>query len=126
MILVDTSVWIDHFRKPDPQLVGLLGDDAVWAHPMVIGELAVGSFAKRKEILAMLQGLWQMEVAYDQEVLDFIEKFNLFGIGIGYIDAHLLASLRLTPRAEFWTRDKRLAAAAERLGFNVFKTNRLH
>jgi len=116
VILVDTSVWIDHFRRPDPQLLDLLTHDAVWAHPMVIGEIAAGSMAKRKEILAMLKGLWQLEIAYDQEVLDFIEQHGLFGIGIGYIDAHLLASLRLTPRTKLWTRDKRLAAAARRLG----------
>jgi len=115
VILVDTSVWIDHFRCSDPQLVALLGDNAVWSHPLVIGELAVGSMAKRNEILAMLKRLQRLEPAFDHEVLAFIEDNSLFGLGIGYIDANLLASLRLAPRIKLWTRDKRLKACAKKL-----------
>lgn len=116
MILVDSSVWIDHFRRADPALTALLNGAQVLSHPFVIGELALGSFRERVEILGALHGLPMATVADDSEVLDFIDRYRLFGRGIGYIDAHLLASVRLTIDAVLWTRDKRLQTAAVELG----------
>ena len=115
MILVDTSVWIDHLRSGNPQLARLLDGADVLAHPFVIGELALGSLRNRKEIIALLQALPRATVAADAEVLRLIEQERLYGAGIGYVDAALLAATRLTPDAALWTRDRRLSAAAARL-----------
>ncbi len=115
MILVDTSVWIDHFRHTDTALAQLLSNQQVLAHPFVIGELALGNLKQRETILSALQNLPQATAAHDDEVLRFIGLQSLFGLGIGYIDAHLLAAVKLTPNTSLWTRDKRLLAAAERL-----------
>ncbi len=111
MILVDTSIWIDHFRNTDITLVKLLNSQQVLAHPFVIGELALGNLQQRESILSALQNLPQATTAHDDEVLHFIGLQSLFGFGIGCIDAHLLAAVRLTPNALLWTRDKRLLAA---------------
>lgn len=116
MILVDTSVWIDHLRTGDPQLVGLLQDGHVLAHPWVLGELALGHLSRRSEILGLLHNLPQASVATDVEVLTLIENQHLFGLGIGYVDAHLLAATLLTPDARLWTRDKQLETIAVRHG----------
>ncbi len=116
MILVDTSIWIDHLRLHDERLARLLNDGQVLTHPFVIGELALGSPSNRNDLLSALHALAQTWVATDAEVLHLIEKEQLFGIGIGYIDAHLLAAVRLTPASVLWTRDKRLLAACTRLG----------
>lgn len=116
MILVDTSVWIDHLRAGDVVLGELLKSGRVLAHPFVIGELALGSLAERGLVLGALRRLRQAVVAKDHEMLEFIALRFLYGCGIGYVDAHLLTSARLTPGASVWTRDKRLRAAAERLG----------
>lgn len=115
MILVDTSVWIDHLRHRDPRLAGLLDANRVLAHPIVIGELALAGIRQRNVILRALQDLPQTKVATDREVLDFINRQTLVGLGIGYIDAHLLAAARLTDGASLWTRDRRLHAVADRL-----------
>jgi predicted nucleic acid-binding protein len=115
VILVDTSVWIDHLRSGDTILTGLLDDDQVLAHPFIIGELALGNLRQRETLLADLRNLPQALAASDAEVLHFIQREGLFGIGIGYLDSHLLAATRLTQDASLWTRDKRLSAAAERL-----------
>ena len=114
MILVDTSVWIDHFDKHDPLLFSLLGDESVAMHPFVLGELAMGNLVRREAVLVMLNQLPQVILGEDAEVLSFIEEQTLFGQGIGYIDAHLLVSARLTPGTLLWTRDRRLHAAAIR------------
>ena len=116
MILVDTSVWIDHLRAGSPELVGLLQDDQVLAHPWVTGELALGNLSGRRDILGLLRNLPQATVATDVEVLALIDNQHLFGLGIGYVDAHLLAATMLTSDARLWTRDKRLAAVAARRG----------
>ena len=116
MILVDTSIWIDHLRQRDERLSKLLNQGLVLAHPFVIGELALGSLQNRAVILGALQDLPQAPVATEGEVLSFIEQNALYGIGIGYIDAHLLAAVRLSPGATLWTRDKRLLAAGTGLG----------
>ena len=94
---------------------GLLEQRRVLAHPFVTGELSLGSLRQREIVLSSVQELPQAEVARDDEVLHFIGHKALFGLGIGYVDAHLLASVQLVPRASIWTRDKRLLAPAERL-----------
>ncbi len=116
MILVDTSVSIDHLRAGDQKLGALLQDGKVLAHPWVIGELALGQFSRRSEILGLLRNLPQAKVATDAEVLNLVESQQLFGLGIGYVDAQLVAATMLTTSAGLWTRDKRLAAVAAQLG----------
>jgi predicted nucleic acid-binding protein len=115
VILVDTSVWVDHLRAGDRTLVRLLENSQVLVHPFVIGELALGNVRQRANLLAELQNLPQAPVASDQEVLRFIELHELFGLGIGYVDAHLLAAVRLSAGSSLWTRDKRLLAIAVHL-----------
>lgn len=116
MILVDTSIWIDHLRAGEPRLATLLRDGHVLAHPWVIGELALGQLSRGSEILGLLNNLPRAQTATDMEVLDLVENRHLFGLGIGYVDAHLLAATLLTTGAGLWTRDKRLASAAAALG----------
>ena len=116
MILVDTSIWIDHWRNSDERLMGLLEAGQVLVHPFVVGELALGNLLHRQQVLTALQDLPQATMATDAEVLGFIDQVTLAGSGIGYIDAHLLAAVRLTPGAQLWTRDKRLLLAGVRLG----------
>jgi predicted nucleic acid-binding protein len=115
VILADTSVWIDHLRHTDGILTYLLSRQQVLTHPLVIGELAVGHLRPRDVVLKTLQELDRAIAARDDEVLRLIERERLFGLGLGYVDAHLLASVRLTPGTFLWTRDKRLSAVAERL-----------
>ena len=115
MILVDTSVWIDHLRAGDVGLTALLDRSQVLMHPFVVGELACGNLSNRMEILRLLQDLPQISVATDPEVLLFIERHRLMGRGVGYVDAHLLAATMLANPAQLWTRDQRLAAVAESL-----------
>ena len=119
MILVDTSVWIDHLRHGDAELARLLNTGQVLTHRFVVGELALGSLQNRNIVLSTLQNLPQATIASDEEVLHFIGHHALFGTGIGYIDAHLLAAVRLSPGALLWTRDKRLLAESVRLGLCV-------
>jgi len=116
LILVDTSVWVDHLRSGDAQLVDLLERGAVLMHPFVVGEIACGSLSDRSSILELLEDLPAAVVAEGEEVLAFIERHVLHGKGIGYVDVHLLASVVLTEGASLWTRDKRLRIAAEDLG----------
>ena len=115
MILVDTSVWIDHLRKGSDTLIEILERDEVMTHPFVIGELACGNLKDRHEVLGLLAALPSANVASDDEVLLFIEQHRLMGKGIGYVDAHLLASATLTGETWFWTGDKRLRAVAATL-----------
>lgn len=119
MILVDTSVWVDHLRHGEPELSGLLNTGRALAHRFVTGELALGNLKHRDVVLGALQGLPQASVATDEEVLGFIDRHSLFGLGIGYVDAHLLAAVRLSPGTSLWTRDKRLLAASARLGLSA-------
>ena len=116
MILVDSSVWVDHLRNGNTTLARMLDNGRVLAHPFVTGELALGNLRQRELILAALQDLPQAVVAGETEVLGFIDRQGLYGCGIGYVDAHLLASARLTSGGSLWTRDKRLHAVADRLG----------
>ncbi|NBS76591.1 MAG: type II toxin-antitoxin system VapC family toxin [Betaproteobacteria bacterium] len=115
MILVDTSVWIDHLRQGDSSLKQLLAQAQVMCHPMVVGELACGNLKSRSMVLALLADLPSASVASEAEVLGFIQAQSLFGLGIGYVDVHLCASAKLHG-VHLWTRDKRLQAAAVRLG----------
>lgn len=115
MILVDTSVWVDHLRRGDPRLVELLERSIVIVHPFVVGEIACGSLHDRASILELLQDLPAAAVAEGDEVLQFIDRHDLHGRGIGYVDVHLLASVALTEGAKIWTRDKRLRLVAEML-----------
>ena len=116
MILIDTSVWVDHLRKGDPQLADLLERGVVIMHPFVLGEIACGSLADRSSILELLQDLPAAVVADGEEVLGFIERHGLHGKGVGYIDVHLLASVALTADGvRLWTRDRRLSAMAAEL-----------
>jgi predicted nucleic acid-binding protein len=116
VILVDTSVWVDHLQAGDETLKSLLEDGHVLGHPFVIGEIALGNLRQRDLILDTLRELPQAAVASDGEVLRFIDRQALFGRGIGYVDAHLLAAVRLTADARLWTRDRRLQAVAIQLG----------
>jgi predicted nucleic acid-binding protein len=115
VILADTSVWIDHLRSSDAMMVSLLGSRSILSHPYVVGEIALGTLRQRSAILAALHGLPKAIVATDMEVFQFIERQGLAGLGIGYVDAHLLASTRLTSGSSLWTRDKRLLSVAARL-----------
>ena len=114
MILVDTSVWVDHLNKGDAGLIELLGKGLVLMHPFVIGEIALGNLRQRSSILSYLHDLPVASAASEAEVLTLIETARLHGTGIGYIDAHLLAAAKLNGAA-LWTRDTRLLKQAERL-----------
>jgi predicted nucleic acid-binding protein len=119
MILVDTSVWVDHLQRGNAQLAEQLGKGQVLAHPFVLGELALGSLQQRAKVLDAMQNLPMAAVASSDEVLTFIGTHALHGMGIGYVDAHLLASSRLSPPARLWTLDKRLQAAAHQMGLSA-------
>lgn len=116
MILADSSIWIDHIRQARPALLSLLHDEMVLIHPFVIGEIALGSIKDRTRVVAELSGLLRSEVAEHDEVMTLVERHSLFGKGIGYVDAHLLAATLLTPGTRLWTDDRRLANAADQLG----------
>lgn len=115
MILADTSVWVDHLRLGDRRLAGLLETGQVLVHPFVIGELSLGNLRRRAVVLGALRDLPTVVAASDAEVMRFIEHHGLPGLGVGYVDAHLLAAVRLTPGASLWTHDRRLAMVAQRL-----------
>lgn len=118
MILVDTSVWVDHLRAGDPELSGLLNTGHVLMHPFVLGELACGNLQNRREILLLLRDLPVAATVTDDEALFFIERHTLMGRGIGYVDVHLLSSTAMSGSTQLWTRDRRLHAAADSLGLS--------
>ncbi len=115
MILVDTSVWIDHLRSGDERLANLLNRSEVVIHPFVVGELAGGNLRQRNEVLRLLNDLPQVVVASQEEVLHLIGHKELMGLGIGFIDAHLLASATLTDTTSLWTHDKQLQRVTRKL-----------
>ncbi len=117
MILVDTSVWISHFRENNDYLVSLLDDNKVLSHPYVIGELACGNLRNRTNILNLMNKLPSALIAEPDEIMHFIEFHRLMGRGIGYVDVCLLASARLT-NAQLWSLDKRLQQSASLLALN--------
>jgi predicted nucleic acid-binding protein len=113
-VLVDTSVWVDHLRRRNATLVELLEHTRVWTHSFVIGELACGNLANRRQLLDSLAALPQVPAAHHEEVLEFMEARRLMGRGLGWIDVHLLASATLEG-VQLWTVDRRLAAVAREL-----------
>jgi predicted nucleic acid-binding protein len=115
MILVDTSVWIDHLRRGNPRLKALLLETRTLTHPFILGELACGSIQNRQGVISLLRTLPECACAEHDEVLALLENERLYGRGIGWIDAHLLASARLS-RSGLWTLDRRLARIASTLG----------
>ena len=117
MVLVDTSIWVSHFRTGDHHLQELLVDEQVLCHPFILGELTCGGLKNRKEIIALLKALPGAITSETDEILEFIEYQKLIGVGIGLVDVHLLASALLT-KALLWTSDRSLRAAATRL--NIF------
>ena len=117
MILVDTSVWVDHLRSGNPLLTELLEQNRIFMHPMVLGELACGNLQNRRQLLQLWQSLDVLQAVSHDEALYFIEHNGLMGKGIGYVDVHLLASAALIAGAKLWTRDKRLAQVAGELGY---------
>lgn len=117
MILVDTSIWIDHLRKTDLKLFNLLQKGEVCIHPFIVGEIACGNLINRVEIIQLLKALPEVQVASDGEVMQFIENIQLYGKGFGYIDIHLLASSFIN-KVSLWTKDKRLSAIYSELNLN--------
>lgn len=119
MILVDTSVWIDHLHRAEPGLERLLGDDLVATHDGVIEELALGSIRQRDEVIGLLAALIRVPRVRHEELMQFVDREQLWGRGLSVIDVQLLGSARLA-RAAIWSRDKRLVAAAADLGVGTF------
>ena len=115
-VLIDTSVWVDHFRQNNAALAHLLGHDLAMVHPLIVGELACGTPPNRIQTLSDLGGLRQTQQAGLREAMDFIEREQLFGLGCGLVDILLLASTLMTPGVELWTLDRRLCSLAERFG----------
>jgi predicted nucleic acid-binding protein len=115
MILADTSIWIDHFRRSDPHFVEFLDRGEIVVHPFVIGELVLGYVPRIAEMIDDLRKLPKAAVAGTDEVLNFIARRKLSGSGIGYVDVHLLAAAALAPETFLWTRDKRLHDVAQSL-----------
>jgi predicted nucleic acid-binding protein len=116
VILADTSVWVHHVRHGDEDLRRLLEAGDVLIHPFVVAEVAMGNLSRRETFLDDLRKLPKALVATDNEAMALMERERLYGLGIGYVDLHLLASVRLTPEAALWARDGRLNEVARRLG----------
>lgn len=116
MILVDTSVWVDHLRLGNPTLSQLLGQGQVSMHPMIIGELVCGNLHNRAQLLSLWRNLPSSAEASHEEAIYLLEAHELMGKGIGFIDLHLLASTQLSTHTRLWTLDKRVAGIAESLG----------
>ncbi|MEK6355290.1 MAG: PIN domain-containing protein [Burkholderia cenocepacia] len=124
-VLIDTSVWVDHFRDRNQTLFELLALDAVLMHPMVLGELACGTPpAPRLRTLNDLGLLQECNQASMSEVMAFVEREKLYGMGCGLVDLTLLASTLITPGARFWTLDRRLAALADRFSVEFRSTSK--
>jgi len=119
MIMADTSVWVDHLRKGDATLLELLGKNQICIHPFITGEIALGHLKNRKTILRALQGLPNVSVATNDEVMHFIGQRNLYGKGIGFVDVHLLAAVQQAGNCSIWARDKRLSSVADSLQLAV-------
>ena len=118
MMLIDTSVWIDHLRRGNDALVELLDDAGVWCHPFIRGELACGHLGNRQEILSLMEALPESPLADHEEVMTLVESRRLMGRGLGWVDVHLLASAMLAG-IPLWTRDRRLAGVAEEMGLGL-------
>jgi predicted nucleic acid-binding protein len=116
VILVDTSVWIDHLHATEPELVDLLARDEVGSHPMVVEEMALGSLKGRSSVISLLSALHRFPSLSHEEILDFVDARRLWGRGLSAADVHLLGSVLLERGSDLWTRDKRLLAAAADAG----------
>ena len=116
MVLADTSVWVDHLRSGSPELSRLLERSLVMTHPFIVGELVLGNLANRDRVLQYLRNLPVTRVASDDEVLLLVETQRLMGRGIGWVDAHLLASALLSSPVRLFSRDRRLRQLAAELG----------
>ncbi len=123
MVLVDTSVWVSHFREGNTRLERLLNDGAVVCHPFIVGELACGNLKHRGEILSLLKSLPMADEAEHEEIMRFIERYQLMGLGLGYIDVHLFASAVLT-NVPIWTLDRRLNDVSKKLSLSFKKIAR--
>jgi predicted nucleic acid-binding protein len=119
VILVDSSIWVDHLRAANTTMIRLLDNAEVLGHPFVVGELALGNLPRRVSLLRDLNDLPAAAVATHEEAMLLLEREQLHGQGVGYVDLHLLAATRLTPGARLWSRDNRVGAAAERLGLKA-------
>ena len=119
MILADTSVWVDHFRKKDTELYRQLQRNNVSIHPFIVTELVLGNLPHRQKTIAALDLLPTVKLAQIGEVRRMIEAHSLFQRGIGFVDTHLIASTFITPHTALWTRDKRLRDVAATLGLNA-------
>lgn len=119
MILVDTSVWVDHLHAAEARLVGLLTEDEIGCHRLVIVELALGSMKQRDVVLGLLSGLYHFPAVTHLELLHLVDHRRLWGKGLSAIDANLLGSVALVDGARLWTRDKRLKATCAELGISV-------
>jgi predicted nucleic acid-binding protein len=119
VILVDTSVWIDHLRNPEPALIELLQNHQVGTHPLVRLELALGSIAKRELVLSELAKLNQVQVAGLDDLFLLVEARKLERRGIGITDLHLIASALIDRSISIWTRDRRLGDIADQLGLRA-------
>ena len=120
MILADTSVWVEHFRKGNPALGELLNRGVVLSHPFVVGELACGNLGNRRAVLDYLRALPQAPLATDDEAMDLVEIHKLSGLGAGWIDVHLAASALLS-HADLWTLDQRLLRSAQKAGVSLHR-----
>lgn len=120
MILVDSSVWIDHLHATEPELVELLERDEVGCHPLVVEELALGSIKQRADVLQLLGRLSMFPRLDHDEVLILVERQRLWGKGLSAIDAHLLGSVSLVPGARLWSRDKRLVGVGRDAGVQLW------
>ena len=116
VVVVDTSIWIDHLRSGDPRLKQLIADKSLFQHPFIIGEISVGNLATREQTVRALRGLPQIEPVSEEEFHRFLGAAELFGTGLGFVDVHVLAATAATPGAEIWTGDRRMLEQAERLG----------
>ena len=115
MILVDTSIWVDHLRNPEDGLTTLLNANDVLMHPMVIGELACGHMRNRKQALELWYRLPRINEAGHEQVISLIETHNLMGQGLGFVDMHLVCSVFNYSGSQLWTRDKKLNGIANKL-----------
>lgn len=111
MILVDTSIWIDHLHKAEPNLVELLSRDEVGCHPLIVQEIALGSLRQCQVVLDLLANLHQFPAISHREILHLADRHRLWGRGLSVIDVHLMAAVAVTPGSALWTRDKRLQSA---------------
>jgi len=119
MILADTSIWVDHFRKSNPEMVNRLGQGQIAMHPFIVAELALGSLHDRRNKLEDMEALLEVTVAQLNEVRHMIEAHALYSKGIGLTEAHLIASCLMTPGTQLWTRDDALGKRAKALGIAV-------